>query len=46
MAERETFHSWWRGVPLEERPGLKVLFGIFLIAMTLAVAAFASPYFV
>jgi hypothetical protein len=41
MAERETFNSWWRAVPLDERPGLKVLIGIVLIVMTLGAAALA-----
>lgn len=43
MAERNSFQSWWRAVPLDERPALKVLVGVFLIVMTLAsVAALAN----
>lgn len=44
MAERDTIQSWWRAVPLEERPGLKVLCGLLLIVMTLAAVAWLSPY--
>ncbi|WP_158586557.1 hypothetical protein [Henriciella mobilis] len=44
MAQRNTFQSWWRDVPLDERPALKVLLGVFMIAMTLAAAAVLSQY--
>lgn len=46
MSERNTFKAWWRAVPLEERPGLKVLIGILLIVMALGAAATLSPYVV
>ncbi|MEQ8558292.1 MAG: hypothetical protein RIB03_08240 [Henriciella sp.] len=36
--------SWWRDVPLDERPALKVLLGIFMIVMTLAAVATLSHY--
>ena len=44
MSERKTFGDWWRDVPSEERPGLRVLFGIFLIVMALAFSAALAHY--
>jgi hypothetical protein len=44
MAQRNTFQSWWRDVPLDERPALKALLGIFMIAMTLAALAVLSQH--
>lgn len=44
MAEHETFTSWWRAVPREEKPALKVLFSLFLIVMTLGSVAILAPH--
>jgi len=44
MSDRNTFGAWWRDVPLEQRPALKVLLGLFLIVMTLAAVAVLGRY--
>ena len=40
MEKHDSFRSWWAGVPSREKPGLRMLGIVFLVAM--AVSALAA----
>ncbi|MEE2877578.1 MAG: hypothetical protein VX593_01115 [Pseudomonadota bacterium] len=44
MNKRSSLKSWWRAIPSDERPGLKVLIGLTLTIVALGFAAAISGY--